>query len=194
MGNSTSSFLRLHPKLRQPARLMAVALLAVACLGGAKHREDPKIFVRFHIQTNELDASFSTPVTLVDPPRRVFVEKVPSISEKDISSFAPYRAADGSYSVAFQLDRHGQLTLQNLSLQKRGQMLMATVNGRLITPLTIDKPINDGVIYVPFGLTEAEIKALGEAFPITSVESLRNKPARDPDMNPLAPQASTPRP
>ena len=52
--------------------------------------------------------------------KTIYVEKVPSISERDFASFAPYRAKDGSYGVAFQLDRHGQLTLQNLTMQKNG--------------------------------------------------------------------------
>jgi hypothetical protein len=173
-------------------RLLMLVLLALGCVAGAQ-RADPKIFVRFHAQTDALDGSFSTTVRLLNPKRDIFVEKVPSLSERDITSFYPYRAPDGTYGVAFQMDRHGQLTLQNLSMQSRGKMLIATVNGRLVTPLIIDKPIRDGIIYVPFGFAAAEIKALGESYKLTSQTTLANKPERDPDMNPLAPTAPSPR-
>lgn len=176
-----------HPSRRRVTRLAAVLFLAVIGFGGA-HRPDPKIFVRFHIQTAELDGSFSTPVQLNSPRKTIYVEKVPSISERDIVSFSPYKAADGSYGAAFQLDRHGQLTLQTLTLEKHGAILLATVNGRPVTPLAIDKPVTDGIIYLPFGLSLADIKALGEAFKLTPDSGLPNKSSRDPDSEPLAPQ------
>ena len=168
-------------------RLAAVLSLATVGFGGA-HRQDPKIFVRFHIQTAELDGSFSTPVQLTSPRKTIYVEKVPSISEREIVSFSPYKAADGSYGAAFQLDRHGQLTLQTLTLEKHGAILLATVNGRPVTPLAIDKPVTDGIIYLPFGLSLADIKALGESFKLTPDSGLPNKSSRDPDSEPLAPQ------
>lgn len=173
--------------LRRGPQLAFAVLLGAVGFAGA-HRQDPKIFIRFHMQTAELDGSFSTPVRLNNPRKTIYVEKVPSISERDILSFAPYKSADGSYGAAFQLDRHGQLTLQTLTLQKHGGILLATVNGRPITPLAIDKPVSDGIVYVPFGLTEAEIKALGESFKLTPDSGTTNKSSRDPDSEPLAPQ------
>lgn len=176
-----------HPFRRRIVRLAAVLSLAAVGFAGA-HREDPKIFVRFHVQTAELDGTFSTPVQLTNPHKTIYVEKVPSISERDIVSFSPYKAADGTYGAAFQLDRHGQLTLQTLTLEKHGAILLATVNGRPVTPLAIDRPVSDGIIYLPFGLSLADIKALGESFKLTPESGLPNKSSRDPDSEPLAPQ------
>ncbi len=172
-------------------QLLVVCLLAAVGFAGA-HREEPKILIRFHIQTNQLDGGFSTPVRMFNPPRTIYVEKVPSISERDIAAFAPYRAADGSYAVAFQLDRHGQLTLQTLTGQKRGGTLLATVNGRAITPMEIDRTITDGIVYVPFGFTQKDIKDMGESFKLLK-EGAVEKPLHDPDSNPLAPQPAAAR-
>ncbi len=176
-----------HPLRRRFERLALPLFIAAIGFAGA-HRQDPKIFVRFHVQTAELDGSFSTPVQLTNPPKTIYVEKVPSISERDIVSFSPYKAADGSYGAAFQLDRHGQLTLQTLTLEKHGAILLATVNGRPVTPLAIDKPVSDGIIYLPFGLSLADVKALGESFKLTPDSGMPNKSSRDPDSEPLAPQ------
>ena len=172
---------------RTSPSLLAVVILAAFIGFAGAHRQDPKIFVRFHVQTDQFDGGFATPVLLRSPRKTIYVEKVPSISERDIASFAPYKATDGSYGVAFQLDRHGQVTLQALTTQKRGSILLATVNNRPITPLAIDRPISDGVIYVPFGFSIAEIKELGASFKMTPDTYVPNKPTQDPDSNPLAP-------
>ena len=53
----------------------------------------------------------------------------------------------------FQLDEHGRVALDSLSIERRGSSLFVFINGRLITELEIDKRVADGKIYVPFGLT-----------------------------------------
>ena len=121
------------------------------------------------------------------------MEKIPSISERDIASFYPYQAPDGSYGVVFQLDRHGELNLETLSASKRGTLLVAIVNGKVVNYLTIDKTITDGIIYLPSGLALEDIKALGASFTIMGREG-QPKPGKKPkpvdpeDTNPLAPR------
>jgi hypothetical protein len=135
-------------------------------LGAGRKKRDPSIFVRFHVEVTQADPTFATKVTAGNPPREVLVEKLPSISERDISSFYPYQAADGTYSAVFQLDEHGRVTLETLSEESRGKSLLAAVNGRAVALMTIDKPVNDGIIFIPRGLTEAEIRQLGESYDI----------------------------
>ena len=132
---------------------------------GSKKR-DPTIAVRFHAQVFGFDPSFTAKVNVGNPSHEIIVEKIPSISERDIASFYPYRAADGSFSAVFQLDRHGAATLEAVSTQKRGTVLVAAVNGRPVSTLMVDKTIRDGIIFIPSGLTEADIRALGASFSI----------------------------
>ncbi len=154
---------------------------------------DPTITVRFHMQTNTFDTTFATKLMLGTPPREVLIEKIPSISERDIASFYPYQAPDGSYAVVFQLDRHGQLNLETLSASKRGTLMVAFVDGREVATLNVDKTITDGMIYLPSGLTLKDVRALGASFTIMGREN-QGKPGRRPkpvdpaDTDPLAPR------
>ena len=143
--------------------LLGGYLVDVGWAAGSKRR-DPSIAVRFHTQVSTFDPSFSAKVTAGNPPRALFVEKLPSISERDIAAFYPYKAADGTFSAAFQLDTHGAAVLEALSAQNRGRYIVAAVNARPVALLAIDKRISDGVIYIPSGLTLEEVHKLGESF------------------------------
>ena len=141
--------------------------LALLSLGGASRR-DPALAVCFHAEANANDtASFAMPVNLGgDPPRRIVVERIPSIAERDIVAVFPFPArGGGSFGVEFQLGDHGRLTLQNLTVAHRGGLLLPTVNGRPLVPLTVDQTVSDGLIVVPQGFTVREVRSLEEAYP-----------------------------
>ena len=171
-----------------PAVLILV--VALGCPGGnaiaaGRKKRDPTIAVRFHAQTTTTDPTFAAKVTAGTPPRELYVEKIPSISERDIVGFYPYRAADGSYSAVFQLDPHGRATLESMSLEKRGMFVVAAVNGRPVTLMSVDKPITDGILFIPSGLTEMDIRRLGESFDVigrdySAKKGARPKPAESP--------------
>jgi hypothetical protein len=88
------------------------------------------------------------------------IEKVPTISERDVVAFHPYPRSDGSYGVLLQLDDHGTLALDTLSIERRGTFLFILVNGRPIKELQIDRRVSDGKIYLPSGLTAADIELM----------------------------------
>ena len=85
------------------------------------------------------------------------IEKIPRISEQDVVAFYPYAAANGTYGALFQLDEHGRIALDALSIERRGSLLFVLINGRPITELEIDKRVSDGKIYIPSGLSAADI-------------------------------------
>jgi len=89
--------------------------------------------------------------------KNVAIEKIPRISEQNVIAFYPYPAANGTYGALFQLDELGRIALDSLSIERRGSSLFVFINGRLITELEIDKRVADGKIYVPSGLTAADI-------------------------------------
>jgi hypothetical protein len=90
----------------------------------------------------------------------VVIEKTPSISERDVVAFYPYPLPDGSYGVLLDLDDHGKLALDTLSIERRGTFLFVFVNGRPITELRVDQRVSDGKIYLPSGLTAADIELM----------------------------------
>ena len=135
-------------------------------LAAGRKKRDPTIAIRFHVEVTQSDPTFATKVTAGDPPRELTVEKLASISERDIASFYPYKAADGTYSAVFKLDDHGSMVLQTLSEESRGKSIVAAINGRPLAVLAVDKPVTDGIIFIPRGFTEADIRQMGESFDI----------------------------
>lgn len=103
---------------------------------------------------------FATSVRAQVSGKDVAIEKMPRISEQDVIAFYPYAAANGTYGALFQLNEHGRVALDALSIERRGSFLFVFINGRPITELEIDKRVSDGRLYVPSGLTGADIELM----------------------------------
>jgi hypothetical protein len=116
---------------------------------------------RVHAQANPRDTDvFSLPVRPTSSGKDIAIEKLAWISEHDVMAFSPYPALDGTFGALFQLDDHGRTVLDTLSVERRGGFLFVFINGRLITELQIDKRVSDGKIYVPSGLSAADVELM----------------------------------
>ncbi len=156
------------PIVRKPSLLLLGSLFACLFLGMAKKSE---VTVRFYAEANKMDTDrFAKPLTFRNPPREGYVENVPTIHEKFIKAVYPFQAPDGSWGCAFKLDHSGRLNLEVLSTERRGTSLVAffgTKKGaHQVVELLIDKPIRDGIISIPSGLTELEIAAITKEWPV----------------------------
>ena len=113
---------------------------------------------RVHAQANPRDTEvFATSVRAQISEKNVAIEKMPWISEQDVTAFSPYPAQNGTYGALIELDEHGRVVLDTLSVERRGSFLFVFINGRLITELQVDKRVSDGKIYIPSGLAAADI-------------------------------------
>ena len=65
--------------------------------------------------------------------KRVAIERTPRLSERDVVAFYPYPGKDGSFGALFQLDDHGRIALDALSIEKRGQFSVGV----------LDRPIDE---------------------------------------------------
>jgi hypothetical protein len=127
----------------------------------------PHCVFRVHLRANARDgAVFAQPFRSLRG-NDVFIEKTPWISERDVRSFYPYRAADGSFGALLQLDDHGRTVLDSISLEHRGATLFIFLDGRPLTEMLIDRRVADGRIYLPSGLTQADIKLMAKDWKIT---------------------------
>lgn len=147
------------------ARTLAIGLLLIltAPLASAKSK---KCSLRVHAQGNENDGSvFTTPVTTPISGKNIFIEKIPAISEHDVSAFQAYPVANGNFGVLLQLDDHGRLALDTLSVERRGTTVLVFINGRLVTELLIDRRVTDGQIFIASGLTAADIASMQKTWP-----------------------------
>ena len=126
--------------------------------------------MRAHVQANSNDGPvFSTELRSPVTGKNVVIEKVPTISERDVVAFRPYDAGDGSYGVLFQLSDHGKLALDTLSIERRGTFLYVFVNGRPAAELQIDRRVSDGKLYVASGLTLGDIALMRKDWPLVGV-------------------------
>jgi hypothetical protein len=132
---------------------LIVALLAISATGKDRH-----CIFRVHAEANPNDtATFSTSIRASFSGKQVAIERMPRLSERDVVAFYPYSAGDGNYGALFQLDEHGRLALDALSIERRGSLLFVLINGRSITELQIDRRVSDGRIYIASGLTQSDI-------------------------------------
>ncbi|MDQ3621474.1 MAG: hypothetical protein M3463_03170 [Verrucomicrobiota bacterium] len=148
------------------ARILLIVLITCTGLGMAKK---PKITVRFHVEsTQQSGAPFVMPAKFKYPARDGYVERMASISERDIASIYPFQAQDGSFGCAFKLTPHGRNALEELSTVHRGRSVVAFVSTKSgvhqVIDLQIDRPILDGIITIPRGLTDLEVAALREEY------------------------------
>jgi len=142
------------------AALVALFALSVATTGAAKTHST----LRVHVEASASNgATFSTKLPLFG--REVTIEKTPTISENDVTGLRTYSATDGTHGALFELNEHGRLALDSLSIERRGGSLFVFVNGRPVTELQIDRRVSDGKIYIASGLTARDIELLKKDFP-----------------------------
>lgn len=136
-------------------RVLVLCLLWAPIASLAKQRH---CSFRVHAQANPRDTeAFASSVRAQVSGKEIAIEKMPWISERDVMAFSAYPGRDGTYGALIQLDEHGRTVLDTLSIEHRGSFLFVFINGRFITELQIDKRVSDGKIYIPSGLTVADI-------------------------------------
>src|ERR1700730_14940694 len=108
---------------------LILALLAISATAKDRH-----CVFRVHAEANPNDtATFSSSVHAQISGKPVAIEKIPRLSEQDVVAFYPVPAEDKSYGALFQLDEHGRIALDALSIERRGSLLFVLINGRAIT-------------------------------------------------------------
>jgi hypothetical protein len=141
-------------------RIWFGALLICLALGSADAKRRHCI-LRIHTEANPQDTEiFSSSVRAQFSGKPIAIEKLPRISEWDVEAFFPLPVGKNNFGALFQLDDHGRLALDALSVERRGGLLFVFINGRPITELQIDKRVSDGRIYIASGLTAADIELM----------------------------------
>ena len=142
-------------------RFLLLPLCVLVFVAGAKK---PKATVRFHVEVDPVSGSaFSTTSQLPDN-REVTLGKVPEISEQDIVAIHPFEDALGTWGCAFKLNPGAKNRLEALSVERKGSMMVAFVQGRMVTAMIIDRRVSDGVIIIPSGIDTEEMELLLKAF------------------------------
>ncbi len=148
--------------------LLAMASLVLSVPTRAMSSK-PEITVRFHSEANPNDGeAFATPVNLFYQHRQAYLSRVADLTEKQIEKVLPFPAKDGSFGCVFKLNPQGRLRLETMSAETRGSALVVFVATKAgqhqVADLLIDRPVTDGIITIPRGLTEFEIVILKKKF------------------------------
>lgn len=149
--------------MRTAALSALIGLLALSVCEAKR----PHCTFRAHTEANSSNGPvFSTQIRSILTGKTVVIEKMAALSERDVVGFQVYPAADGSFGALMQLNDHGRITLDSLSVDRRGTFLFIFVNGRPLTELQIDRRVSDGKIYIASGLTSNEIELMKKDWPL----------------------------
>src|SRR5437763_9769364 len=117
----------LYPIRMKPLCAFVFCLFFAAPEGAPKQQH---CTFRLHAQANPRDTEvFATSVRAQVSGKNVAIEKMPWISERDVIAFSSYPAANGTYGALLQLDEHGRVVLDTLSVERRGSLLFVFING-----------------------------------------------------------------
>jgi hypothetical protein len=143
---------------QSPMKTFRASIFALLLAVAPAIAKDRHCIFRLHVQANPRDTTvFATSVPAKFSGKDIAIERTPRITEQDVVAFYPYTAADKSYGALIQLDDHGRIALDALSIERRGSLLFVFMNGRALTELQIDKRVSDGKIYIPSGLAAGDI-------------------------------------
>jgi len=157
--------------MRRYLPLLMVATLL--CTGGARR---PEIDLRIHGQGTAAEApTFAFPATLLNG-TPTHLQRMPLITEREIKSVYPFPAAGGTSGVYLKLNSHGTGLLGQYTMERRGRKLVVLLNGRQVSNLLVDRPVNDGIVSIPRGLSQEDIDLLVLSFPVMG-ETGKKKPA-----------------
>ena len=144
----------------------------------------PAITVRFHTETNGSDGdSFAMPVKLLYQRRAAYVGRVPAFSEQQVVAIYPFAAGDGTWGCFFKLNDQGRIRLETMSSESNGRALVVFIGTKggqhQVVDMIIDRPVSDGVISVPRGLTDLEVAVLRKEFKVLGAE--KEKKSKEPE-------------
>jgi len=150
-----------------------LCLLLFVSLSSIVAADKNLVTVRLHTEGNQKSGdSFVAEIQLFNPQKKIYIEKVPIISEKDIVAFYPFPAQDSSGSIGayFKLDADGTNKLEQHTASSREALDVVLINGRVGPAMQVDKKITDGLLMVPSGFTPLEVTQLQTKFPVIGKE------------------------
>ncbi|MEM8953258.1 MAG: hypothetical protein AAGD22_03815 [Verrucomicrobiota bacterium] len=152
-----------------PLRLiLSLTLLSGLAISPVSHamgkKKKQRTMVSFHLETSADEApKFAFPHTLPGTNIERYFKINPEFTNRQIMWFHPFDSKDGrSNGLVFQLDQAATIRLEAISAQNRGKYLVTSLLGAQSAPILIDRPVDDGVIVVWDGVSDAQIAMLAE--------------------------------
>src|SRR5438046_2922115 len=104
-----------------------LVLLLLPLVMGFSHK--PKFTITFHAQAEESDPrKMMFPMQLEG--RQILFKLIPEVSQQNVVAFHPFTTETGEKGVALQLDFRGRGSIEEATRTRRGEYLVAMVNGK----------------------------------------------------------------
>lgn len=134
----------------------------------AAGRKTPSNLFTLHVQgTPDQGEKFVTPVKLGSEAQQYYFSIAPEIHDNHVAAIYPFISRDGAtYGVSFILNQVGRERLSSVTLQNQGRLVGIHLLGGHNSALFVDRPVDDGVVVVWEGLTQAQIKTLSKKFQV----------------------------
>lgn len=121
--------------------------------------------ITFHAQATEQDLP-KTYFPLDMGGQRMIFKLIPEVSQENIVAFHPFPSGDGNgQGVALQLDFRGKGSLEIITRERKGEYLIAMVNGKPTDFVVMDEPVTDGLITIWQGITPEIIAQMDKKLP-----------------------------
>ena len=154
------------------------SILVLVCLGlasSASSKRGAPVLLSFHLETTK-DAypKSAMAVKMGEPVQQYYFSLIPILTDSQIKWFSPFISQDGvTYGCAFKLNQHGINILQQVTSapESHGKLLASNVqpldeNSPPVRGyVQIDRRIDDGIIVVWDGFTDAHLRVFSERFP-----------------------------
>ena len=127
--------------------------------------------MRLHAEAKDYEGeSFVTEIELISPKKKIFIRKVPVVSERNIEAILPFSSADGSLGCTIRLDPEGAQNIEEHTTSARDTIVVALVNARVACAMRVDRRIKDGLVTIASGFTPEEILVLQALHPTIGKE------------------------
>lgn len=143
--------------------LAFVCLASPASAMGSK----PKFTLSFHAQASDMESPRSIfRYAIPGHAQPLVFKRVPEISHSNIAAYHDFPTTNGNgRGLSLRLDFRGTSALEMVTRTRRGEVLLAMINGTPVDYLTIDKPVSDGIITIWEGVPESVVAEIKKKYP-----------------------------
>jgi hypothetical protein len=148
---------------------LLILCLAVVCLAAPASgmSRKPKFTLSFHAQGSDMESPRSIfRYAIPGHAHPLVFKRVPEITHGNIAAYHDFPTPNGNgRGLSLRLDFRGTGALEMVTRSRRGEVLLAMINGSPVDYLTIDKPVSDGIITIWEGVPETVIAEIKKKHP-----------------------------
>lgn len=132
----------------------------------AKGKKRPPVAISFHLEATDVQNK-ALVIESDTPMGKKFIQKTPALVTSNFTAYYPFLSPhEGElYGVTLQLNQKSAGRLRAISVENKGQYIVANVNGKVVDMIYIDKEVDGRVITIWRGLDPAILKLVNPILP-----------------------------